>query len=74
MAESIGWREALCFFRRYVVARSTSRRAKHPAGGSARRLMRPAYGSQDTAFAAALPIGLILPRHVRMPSEVRESL
>jgi hypothetical protein len=36
--------------------------------------MRPAYGSQDTAFVAALPLGIVLPRHVKMPVEVRESL
>ncbi|MFD1716032.1 SCO6880 family protein [Amnibacterium flavum] len=41
---------------------------------AARLQMRPAYGSQDTAFAAALPLGLVLPRHLRLPTEVRESL
>jgi hypothetical protein len=41
---------------------------------AARLRMRPAYGSQDTAFAAALPLGLVLPRHVRIPNEIRESL
>jgi len=37
-------------------------------------LLRPVYGSQGSAFAAALPIGLVLPRHLRVPAEIRESL
>lgn len=41
---------------------------------AARLRMRPAFGSQDSAFAAALPLGLILPRHLRIPNEVREAL
>ncbi|MFD1722427.1 SCO6880 family protein [Amnibacterium endophyticum] len=41
---------------------------------AARLRMRPAYGSQDTAFAAGLPLGLVLPRHLRLPTEVREAL
>lgn len=42
--------------------------------GAARLLLRRAYGSQDTAFAASLPIGLVLPKHVMLPSEIREAL
>ena len=30
-------------------------------GATARILLRPAYGSQDSAFAAALPLGVVLP-------------
>lgn len=41
---------------------------------AARLRMRPAFGSQDSAFAAALPLGLVLPRHLRIPNEVREAL
>ena len=41
---------------------------------AARVLLRPVYGSQGSAFAAALPIGLVLPRHLRVPQEIRESL
>lgn len=41
---------------------------------AARLRMRPAYGSQDTTFAAGLPLGLVLPRHLRLPTEVREAL
>ncbi|GAB7191814.1 hypothetical protein NUM3379_25220 [Kineococcus sp. NUM-3379] len=41
---------------------------------TARLVVRPVYGSQDSAFAAALPLGLVLPAHLRVPSEIRESL
>src|SRR4051794_8988932 len=41
---------------------------------TARIMLRPVYGSQDSAFAAALPLGLVLPSHLRVPSELRESL
>ena len=39
----------------------------------ARILLRPQYGSQDSAFAAALPIGLIIPKHLKVPAIVREA-
>ncbi|MFC5931994.1 SCO6880 family protein [Cryobacterium melibiosiphilum] len=41
---------------------------------TARLRLRIVHGSQDSAFAAALPLGLVLPKHVRIPSEVREQL
>lgn len=41
---------------------------------TARVRLRPVYGSQDSAFAAALPLGLVLPRHIRVPAELRERL
>ncbi|RJK92542.1 hypothetical protein D5H78_18880 [Vallicoccus soli] len=41
---------------------------------TARLQLRPAYGSQDSAFAAALPLGLVLPAHSKVPAEIRESL
>lgn len=41
---------------------------------SARVQLRPVYGSQDSAFAAGLPLGLVLPRHLKVPTELRESL
>lgn len=41
---------------------------------TARLQLRPAYGSQDSAFAAALPLGLVLPAHSKVPVEIRESL
>src|SRR5690606_29278588 len=39
---------------------------------TARLRLRPAYGSQDAAFAAGLPLGLVLPRHLRVPAELRD--
>lgn len=41
---------------------------------TARLRLRLVHGSQDSAFAAALPLGLVLPKHLQLPSEVREQL
>lgn len=41
---------------------------------TARLRLRPVYGSQDSAFAAALPLGLVLPKHLQIPSQIREQL
>jgi hypothetical protein len=41
---------------------------------TARVQLRPVYGSQDSAFAAGLPLGLVLPHHLSVPAEIRESL
>jgi hypothetical protein len=41
---------------------------------TARIQLRPVYGSQDSAFAAGLPLGLVLPRHLKIPDEIRQSL
>ncbi|MDP9461633.1 MAG: hypothetical protein M3Q22_15760, partial [Actinomycetota bacterium] len=41
---------------------------------TARLQLRPAYGSQDSAFAAALPLGLVLADHSKVPAEIRETL
>ena len=43
-------------------------------GASARIRLRPVYGSQDSAFAAALPLGLILTKHIKIPAELRNNL
>lgn len=43
-------------------------------GAAARLRLRPVYGSQDSAFAAALPLGLILSKHLQIPSEIRERI
>jgi hypothetical protein len=48
--------------------------AVEQASGTARVLLRRAYGSQDTAFAASLPLGLVLPKHILLPTEIREAL
>lgn len=41
---------------------------------TARLMVRPVYGSQDSAFASALPLGLVIPRHLKVPSYIRENL
>lgn len=41
---------------------------------TARLRLRPVYGSQDSAFAAALPLGLVLPKHIKVPAELRDKL
>lgn len=41
---------------------------------TARIRLRPVYGSQDSAFAAALPLGIVLPKHLRVPAQVKEQL
>ena len=41
---------------------------------SARLRLRPAYGAQDSAFAAALPLGIVLSDLLALPSDVREKL
>ena len=48
--------------------------AVEQTSGTARVLLRRAYGSQDTAFAASLPLGLVLPKHILLPTEIREAL
>ncbi len=41
---------------------------------TARINLRPVWGSQDSAFAAALPLGLFLPAHLKIPEQVRQAL
>ncbi|MBC7630544.1 MAG: hypothetical protein H7290_03560 [Flavobacterium sp.] len=41
---------------------------------TARLIIRPVYGSQDSAFAACLPLGLVLQSHLRIPVEIRDAL
>lgn len=43
-------------------------------GATARLRLRIVHGAQDSAFAAALPLGLVLPRHLRVPAELQEHL
>lgn len=40
----------------------------------AKLLLRRAYGSQDVAFAAALPLGHVLAKHLALPEPVRDLL
>jgi hypothetical protein len=48
--------------------------AVEQTSGTARVLLRRAYGAQDTAFAASLPLGLVLPKHSMVPSEIKDAL
>ncbi|MGY1594680.1 SCO6880 family protein [Geodermatophilus sp. SYSU D00708] len=41
---------------------------------TARTQLRPVYGSQDSAFAAALPLGIVPSAHLAVPRELREAL
>lgn len=41
---------------------------------TARITLRPVYGSQDSAFAAGLPLGLVMPKHLKVPAEIRAAL
>lgn len=57
----------------------TSRQAEAKAAidnlsATARVRLRPVYGAQAAAFAAALPLGLILPKHIKAPAAVRDRL
>lgn len=42
--------------------------------GQARLKFRPAWWMQDTAFLAAMPLGIVLPERVALPSALRETL
>ena len=44
------------------------------AAGQARVQLRVATGSQDSAFASALPLGLVIPLHLRVPTWIADSL
>lgn len=41
---------------------------------SARLQLRRVYGSQAASFAAGLPVGIVLPEHLRVPALVSEAL
>ena len=41
---------------------------------TARLGIRRVYGSQDSAFLACLPLGFVLPRHLKVPDEIRRAL
>jgi hypothetical protein len=42
--------------------------------GTARLRVRPMYGSQDSAFVAALPLGVVPWRHLKVPTDLSEAL
>ncbi|GAA4698113.1 hypothetical protein GCM10025781_15320 [Kocuria gwangalliensis] len=43
-------------------------------GVSARIRLEEAYGAQDSTFAAGLPLGLVIPEHLALPTTVRNAL
>ena len=51
-----------------------ARAAVDNLAGTARVRLRPVYGAQDSAFASALPLGLIPARHRRVSPDLREQL
>ncbi len=56
------------------AAVDAARAAIDNLAATARSQLRPVYGSQDSAFAAALPLGIVLDAHLTMPREFREAL
>lgn len=58
---------------------STAREAEAVAavdslGAATRIRLRRVYGSQDSAFAVALPLGIIPAKHIRIPEELRNNV
>ena len=56
------------------AAVDAARAAVDNLAATARSQLRPVYGSQDSAFAAALPLGIVLDAHLAVPREFRESM
>jgi hypothetical protein len=51
-----------------------ARHAIDNLAANARVQLRPVYGAQDSAFAATLPLGLVLPKHLQVPAAVRAAM
>jgi len=51
-----------------------ARAAVDNLSATARLALRPVEGSQDSAFAAALPLGVVLPEHLSVPTALRDGL
>ncbi|MFC3690461.1 SCO6880 family protein [Aquipuribacter hungaricus] len=51
-----------------------ARAAVASLSGMARLRLRPVHGSQDSAFAAALPLGVIVSKHISVPTQLRDNL
>ena len=51
-----------------------ARQTVESLSATARLHLRPAYGNQDVAFLAGLPLGVILPKMTILPSELRDML
>ncbi|MFW3170914.1 SCO6880 family protein [Geodermatophilus sp. CPCC 206100] len=56
------------------AALDVARAAIDSLSATARTQLRPVYGSQDSAFAAALPLGIVPSAHLAVPGELREAL
>jgi hypothetical protein len=56
------------------LAVDVARSAVENLAATARIQLRPVFGSQDSAFAAALPLGIVLQSHVAVPREFRDAL
>jgi hypothetical protein len=56
------------------VALIQARHAVEQIAPTARVQLRPVFGSQDSAFVACLPVGLVTDAHLRTPGSVREAL
>jgi hypothetical protein len=51
-----------------------ARHAMDNLAATARVQLRPVYGAQDSAFAATLPLGLVLREHLHVPAVVRRAM
>jgi hypothetical protein len=54
-----------------AVARQVARATIEALGQTARLMLRPLVGSQDSAFVGVLPIGVALPEYMAVPRELR---
>ena len=54
-----------------ATARQVARATVETLGQTGRLMLRPLYGSQDSAFVGALPIGVALPEYMAVPREIR---
>ena len=43
-------------------------------GTASRIVLRRLWGSQSAGFLAALPLGLVIPAHLKVPASVREAM
>lgn len=53
---------------------AVARAAIDNLAGTARLRLRPVYGSQSSAFAATLPLGILLPKHISAAATMKGSL
>jgi hypothetical protein len=54
-----------------AIARQVANATIEALGQTARLMLRPLYGSQDSAFVGTLPIGVALPEYMAVPREIR---